>query len=60
MRELGLRAVRMKGWKKTTDQDRDARTTRVRNHMLDVRGVRNFASDTPGDVTRRGRGYIES
>jgi len=47
MRELGLRAMRMKAWKKTTDQDRDARTAHIRNHMLDKHGVRDFSSDTP-------------
>ena len=65
MRELGLRAVRMKAWKKTTDQDRDARTAHIRNHMLDEHGVRDFSSDTPGtrlvgDITylRTGSGWL--
>jgi len=65
MRELGLRAVRMKAWKQTTDQDRDARTAHIRNHMLDVHGVRDFASSTPGtrlvgDITylRTGSGWL--
>ena len=49
----------MRAWKKTTDQDRDARTAHILNHMLDVHGVREFSSDTPrpqprGDVTHRG------
>lgn len=65
MRELGLAAVRMRAWKKTTDQDRDARTAHIRNHMLDVHGVRHFSSDTPetrlvGDITylRTGSGWL--
>lgn len=65
MRELGLRAVRMKAWKKTTDQDRDARTAHIWNHMLDKHGVRDFSSDTPGtrlvgDITylRTGSGWL--
>lgn len=48
MWELGLRAVRMKAWKRTTDQDRDARTAHIHNHMLDAHGARDFSSDTPG------------
>jgi putative transposase len=65
MRELGLRAVRMKAWKQTTDQDRDARTAHIRNHMLDVHGVRDFTSSTPGtrlvgDITylKTGSGWL--
>ena len=65
MRELGLRAVRMKAWKKTTDQDPDARTAHIRNHMLDEHGVRDFSSAVPGtrlcgDITylRTGSGWL--
>jgi hypothetical protein len=65
IRELALCAVRMKAWKKTIDQDRDARTAHIRNHMLDVHGVRGFSSNTPGtrlvgDITylRTGSGWL--
>ena len=40
----GLRAVRMRAWKKTTTVDPDARTEHIRNHMLDRDGKREFIS----------------
>jgi hypothetical protein len=55
----------MRAWKQTTDRDRDARTAHIRNHMLDVHGVRDFTSSTPGtrlvgDITylRTGSGWL--
>lgn len=48
MRELGIKAVRTKAWKKTTEQDPSARTEHIKNHMLDDDGSRCFTSDTPG------------
>lgn len=44
----GLRAVRMRAWKKTTTVDPDARTGHIKNHMLDREGVRDFTSAVPG------------
>ncbi|WP_205684057.1 hypothetical protein [Cryobacterium aureum] len=44
----GLRAVRMRAWKKTTTVDPDARTEHIRNHMLDGDGKREFLSTVPG------------
>lgn len=38
MRELGIKAVRTKAWKKTTEQDPSARTEHIKNHMLDDDG----------------------
>lgn len=65
MRELNLRAVRMKVWKKTMTQDPDARTAHFCNHMLNEDGVRDFSSATPGtrlvgDITylRTGSGWL--
>ncbi|MGV8881328.1 MAG: IS3 family transposase [Rhodoglobus sp.] len=65
MRQLGVRAVRMRAWKKTTDPDKAARTAHIRNHMLDEHGVRDFSSPIPGkrlvgDITylRTGSGWL--
>lgn len=65
MRELGLRAVRMRAWKKTTTTDPEARTAHIVNHMLDVHGRRDFGSAAPGtklcgDITylRTGSGWL--
>lgn len=65
MRELGLRAVRMRAWKKTTTADPDARTEHIVNHMLDADGRRDFSSPAPGtklcgDITylRTGSGWL--
>ena len=65
MRELGLRAVRMRAWKKTTQSDPDARTAHIVNHMLDADGRRDFSSTAPGtrlvgDITylRTGSGWL--
>jgi transposase InsO family protein len=44
----GLRAVRMRAWKKTTTVDPDARTEHIKNHMLDREGTRDFTSTVPG------------
>ena len=61
----GLRAVRMRAWKKTTTVDPDARTEHIRNHMLDGDGKREFISTVPGtrfcgDITylRTGSGWL--
>lgn len=61
----GLRAVRMRAWKKTTTVDPNARTEHIRNHMLDHDGVRDFTSAVPGtrfcgDITylRTGSGWL--
>ncbi|QIM16220.1 IS3 family transposase [Leucobacter insecticola] len=48
MRELGLKAVRVRAWKKTTVADPAARTAHIRNHMLDAFGNRQFTADVPG------------
>lgn len=65
MRELGLRAVRMRAWKQTTVSDPDARTAHIANHMLDADGNRNFTSTVLGtrlcgDITylRTGSGWL--
>ena len=65
MRQLGLRAIRLRAWKKTTRQDPDARTAHIANHMLDESGKRSFAAETPGqrlcgDITylRTGEGWL--
>ncbi|GAB3551978.1 hypothetical protein GCM10027404_21900 [Arthrobacter tumbae] len=42
MREHGLRAVRTRAWKKTTEQDPQAKTAHIENHMLDEDGKRDF------------------
>jgi transposase InsO family protein len=48
MRGKGLRAVRTRAWKKTTEQDPQAKTAHIRNHMLDADGNRDFSSGVPG------------
>jgi transposase InsO family protein len=48
MRELGIKAVRTRAWKKTTAQDPTARTEHIKNHMLDADGNRCFTSESPG------------
>lgn len=65
MNEHGLRAVRMRAWKKTTNADPDARTEHIENHMLDGEGHRDFSSTEPGtrlcgDITylRTGAGWL--
>ena len=61
----GLRAVRIRAWKKTTTVDPDARTEHIRNHMQDRDGTRDFTSEVPGtrlcgDITylRTGSGWL--
>jgi putative transposase len=65
MREHGLRAVRTRAWKKTTEQDPQAKTAHIENHMLDVDGRRDFTSEVPGtrlcgDITylKTGEGWL--
>jgi len=65
MREKGLRAVRTRAWKKTTEQDPQAKTAHIRNHVLDEHGKRDFTSTVPGtrlcgDITylRTGEGWL--
>ncbi|WP_456505924.1 IS3 family transposase [Arthrobacter sp. UYCu723] len=65
MREHGLRAARTRAWKKTTEQDPQAKTAHIRNHMLDENGQRDFTSTVPGtrlcgDITylRTGEGWL--
>ncbi|WP_183164380.1 IS3 family transposase [Arthrobacter oryzae] len=65
MTDRGLRAVRMRAWKKTTTVDPDARTEHIKNHMLDKNGKRDFTSLVPGtrlcgDITylRTGSGWL--
>ena len=65
MRKHGLKAVRMRAWKKTTTADPDARTEHIKNHMLDKNGKRDFTSAVPGtrlcgDITylRTGSGWL--
>jgi len=65
MTARGLRAVRMRAWKKTTTVDPDARTEHIKNHMLDKNGKRDFTSTVPGtrlcgDITylRTGSGWL--
>ena len=48
MREQGLRALRTRAWKKTTEQDPQAKTAHIKNHMLDEQGKRDFTSNWPG------------
>lgn len=45
MREQGLRTVRTRAWKKSTEQDPQAKTAYIENHMLDENGQRDFSSD---------------
>ena len=61
----GLRAVRMRAWKKTTTVDPLARTEHIQNHMQGKEGTRDFTSTTPGtrfcgDITylRTGSGWL--
>jgi len=65
LRQQGLRAVRMRAWKKTTTADPDARTEHIKNHMLNEDGARDFSSEIPGtkfcgDITylRTGSGWL--
>lgn len=65
MRQEGLRAVRTRAWKKTTEQDPQARTAHIDNQMLDEDGKRDFSSETPGtrlcgDITylKTGEGWL--
>ena len=65
LNDHGLRAVRMRAWKKTTTVDPDARTEHIQNHMLDREGTRDFTSTVPGtrfcgDITylRTGSGWL--
>ena len=65
MREQGLRAVRTRAWKKTTEQDPQAKTAHIENHMLDENGKRDFSSEMPGtrlcgDITylKTGEGWL--
>ncbi|MGY4544322.1 putative transposase [Arthrobacter sp. UYNi723] len=65
MREQGLRAVRTRAWKKTTEQDSQAKTAHIENHMLDGNGKRDFSSEVPGtrlcvDITylKTGEGWL--
>ena len=44
----GLRAVRMRAWKKTTTIDPDARTAHIQNHMQGKDETRDCTSTTPG------------
>ena len=65
MNKQGLRAVRMRAWKKTTVVDPTARTEHIKNHMLDAAGNRDFSATVPGtrlvgDITylRTGTGWL--
>ncbi len=65
MAEQGLRAARTRAWKKTTEQDPQAKTAHINNHMLDDNGKRDFTSEVPGtrlcgDITylRTGEGWL--
>ena len=65
MKEAGLRARRMRAWKKTTVVDPAARTEHIKNHMLDEHGKRDFTSEIPGtrlvgDITylKTGSGWL--
>lgn len=65
MNELGLRARRMRAWKKTTVSDPSARTEHINNHMLDSQGKRDFSAEVPGtrlvgDITylKTGSGWV--
>ncbi|MET3812201.1 SDR family NAD(P)-dependent oxidoreductase [Arthrobacter sp. UYEF3] len=65
MREHGLKAARTRAWKKTTEQDPQAKTAHIKNHMLDEDGKRDFTSTVPGtrlcgDITylRTGEGWL--
>ena len=48
MKKQGLRAVRMRAWKKTAVVDPAARTGHIRNHMQDGDGNRDFTATVPG------------
>lgn len=65
MRAQGLRAIRTRAWKKTTQQDPQARTAHIENHMLDADGKRDFSAAVPGtrlcgDITylKTGEGWL--
>lgn len=65
MNECGLRARRMRAWKRTTTSDPGARTEHIRNHMLDEYGTRDFTAVVPGtrlvgDITylKTGSGWL--
>lgn len=65
MNKKGLKAVRMRAWKKTTVVDPAARTEHIKNHMLDADGNRDFTSTVPGaklvgDITylKTGSGWL--
>jgi putative transposase len=65
MKKQGLRAVRMRAWKKTTVVDPAARTGHIRNHMQDGEGNRDFTATVPGtklvgDITylQTGSGWL--
>lgn len=65
MNKQGIRAVRMRAWKKTTAVDPTARTGHIKNHMLDTHGRRDFTATVPGtklvgDITylKTGSGWL--
>lgn len=65
MREHALKAARTRAWKKTTEQDPQAKTAHTENHMPDEDGERDFTSTVPGtrlcgDITylRTGEGWL--
>lgn len=65
MNKAGLRARRMRAWKRTTVIDPAARTEHIKNHMLDEHGKRDFTAQIPGtrlvgDITylKTGPGWL--
>lgn len=65
MKELGIKAKRVAGFKVTTVRDHQARTAHIKNHMVDLVGKRDFRSCRPGaklvgDITylRTGEGWL--
>lgn len=48
MTELGIKAIRVRAWKKTTKSDPEARTSHIKNHMIDSEGNIDFSSPIPG------------